>query len=95
MKKTTGLANEILETILFGIEKAIEPFRKQDLKGYVKSVDNNTGKFIVTIDGTDYKLYNGVGIQIAIHDVVWVHAPMSDMKKAYICAKANGNAVSN
>lgn len=94
MKKTTGLANEILETILFGIEKVIEPFQRQDLIGYVKSI-SKTGKFIVAINGKDYELYNGVGIKIAVNDVVWVHAPLSDMSKAYICAKANGNAISN
>lgn len=94
MNKITGLANEILDTIQFAINKALEPFQKQNLKGYVKSIDSKTGKFIVTIDGKDYKLYNGVGIQIVANDIVWVHAPMSDMNKAYICAKANGNAIS-
>lgn len=94
MNKITGLANEILDTIQFAINKALKPFQKQYLKGYVKYIDSKTGKFIVAIDGKDYKLYNGVGIQIVANDIVWVHAPMSDMNKAYICAKANGNAIS-
>lgn len=84
------LAEQILEAIQYGIDKAIQPFKRQDIIAVVKQIESD--RYIVSIDGKDYKLYNGVGIHLSVGDTVWVHAPNSDMKKAYICAKANGNA---
>jgi len=90
----SNLAKDILETIQYGIDIAMKPYKNQDIIVTVIGIDEYSGKYICQKNGKQYLLYDGVGIQINVGDTVWVHVPNSDIKKAYICAKANGNAIS-
>lgn len=89
----SNVAKEILDAIQYGINMAIKPYENQDMVMTVIGKDQYSGKYICQKNGKQHYLYNGVGITINIGDTVWVHAPNSDMSKAYICAKANGNAI--
>ena len=89
-----NLANEILEAIQYGIEIAMKPYKNQDVIMTVIGVDDYSKKYICLKNGRQYLLYDGVGIQINVGDTVWIRIPDNDMKKAYICAKANANAIS-
>lgn len=85
----------ILNTIKFALDKMLEPLKQQqDKRAVIKGIESTTGKYVCEINGHEYKLFDGIGIKLSINDVVWIRIPNGNMNDAYICAKANGNAVS-
>lgn len=50
-------------------------------------VDARTDKYAVTINGNNYLVKNGTGVELERGNLVWVTVPDGDYTKAFICAK--------
>ena len=50
-------------------------------------VDARNDKFVVVINGNNYSVKNGTGIELERGTPVWVTVPDGDYKNAFICAK--------
>lgn len=80
-----SIQDEILKSIDIMVRKSIEQYQKLDVASVVTEIKDN--KYKVTIDGADYYVKDGVGINPVVGMSVWVHIPNSDMKNAYIAAR--------
>lgn len=84
-----NVQREILRTIECIVDKAIENLNiPRDVPTLIKEQDLK-GNYLVTIDGADYWVKDGVGLGVlAPTDKVWVHIPYSDnLSSAFIIAK--------
>lgn len=84
-----NIQREILRTIEVIVQKAIEDLNiPRDVPTIIKEQDLK-GNYLVTIDGSDYWVKDGVGLGVlAPMTSVWVHIPYSDnLSSAFIIAK--------
>ena len=83
------IQSEILKTIEIMIDKSIAKLNiPRDVPTVIKSQDSQ-GRYLVTIDGSDYWVKDQVGLS-DLHPMtsVWVHIPNSNnLSSAFILAK--------
>lgn len=84
----TNVADDILDVIEMAIEKKLARLRNNFVRTTIVEMTSDNSLYIVNINGANYSVYSGTGIEFQVGDAVWVHVPDGDYKKAYICAAA-------
>ena len=82
-----NIQEEIFKSIETIVQKILE---KSNLTKIVPSVivDKKGSKYVVTINGTNYVVEDGIGFSgLHTSSPVWVTVPNGDYSKAYISAK--------
>lgn len=79
------IQNEIIKSIDIIVQKYLERYQFLDAESVVLEVKNN--KYKVNINGGDYYVKDGVGINPTVGTAVWIHIPNGDIKNAYISAR--------
>lgn len=80
-------ADDILDVIEMGMAKAVSRLRDNFVRTTVKAVSSDF-RYTVGINGADYNVVSGCGLEFSVGEQVWVHIPEGDYKKCYICAAA-------
>ena len=78
------IQNEIIQTIDILIAKRVST-APMDIPTVVIGVDRDLYK--VSIDGYEYNVKDGVGINPTVGTKVWVHLPNGKINQAYIAAR--------
>ena len=79
------IKGEILKSIEIMVQKAIEKNQTLDIASVVTDIKNN--KYKVIINGSEYWVKDGVGINPSIGMPVWLRVPSGNYSLMYICAK--------
>lgn len=80
-------ADDILDVIEMAIEKYTSKLRDNFIRTTVQEISSDY-KYKVKINGADYNVISGCGMQFSAGESVWVHIPNGDYAKAYICASS-------
>ena len=86
-----SIADELLKTIDYAIEKRTNYLTNMDVSGIIVG-SNSNGSYIVLINETEYDVPNGSGISFKTGDLVWVHSPNGDFNKKYIISSRSPNS---
>lgn len=78
------IQNEIIQAIDILIKKRL-PVTRMDIPTVVLGVQGD--KYKVNIDGADYNVKDGIGLNPTVGTKVWVHLPNGKINQAYIAAK--------
>ena len=78
---------EILKSIEIMVQEALRKYEKTEMAAVVEAVKGD--KYIVTIDGYQYEVKDGINLNPSIGTPVWVKLPngTGNMTGAYIMAK--------
>lgn len=87
-QQTNNTADDILDVIEMAIEKYTSKLRDNFIRTTVQEISSDY-KYKVKINGSDYNVISGCGMQFNVGESVWVHIPNGDYSKAFICASAN------
>lgn len=88
-----SIADNILKTIDYAIDKKTKDLFNQDLSGIISNI-NSDGTYQILIQGENYTVPNGCGISFKIGDLVWVHSPNGKFEKKYIISSRTSNSKS-
>jgi len=78
------IQNEIIQAIDILIKKRL-PVTRVDIPTVILGVQGD--KYKVNIDGVDYNVKDGIGLNPTVGTKVWVHLPNGKINQAYIAAK--------
>ena len=84
----SAIQDELIKTIQLLIDKSIGNRTRSDVSTVILEISN--GKYKVPIDGVEYWVKDGIGLNLSVGTHVWVHIPNGNptqMNQAYICAK--------
>lgn len=92
-----SVADMILNAVDYAIEKKMGNLKQNYVLTTIKATSASKKRYpyIVVINGSEYRVMNGLGVNFAVGDRVWVHIPDGDYSKAYICASATGKIYSS
>ena len=78
---------EILKSIEIMVQEALRKYEKTEMAAVVEAV--NGDKYVVTIDGYQYEVKDGINLRPSVGTPVWVKLPYGtgNMTGAYIMAK--------
>lgn len=78
---------EILKSIEIMVQEALRKYEKTEVAAVVEAVRN--GKYVVTIDGYQYEVNDGINLRPSVGTPVWVKLPngTGNMTGAYIMAR--------
>ena len=78
---------EILKSIEIMVQEALRKYEKTEMAAVVEAV--NGDKYVVTIDGYQYEVKDGINLRPSVGTPVWVKLPngTGNMTGAYIMAK--------
>lgn len=77
--------NEILKTISMMVQKEIENQKNLDVPSLIKEIDGDNYK--VQVDGGEYWVKDGVGLDLQVGTKVWLHKPNGNISQMFIMAK--------
>ena len=78
------IQNEIIQAIDILIKKRL-PVAQVDIPTVILGTQGD--KYKVNIDGADYYVKDGIGLNPTAGTKVWVHLPNGKMNQAYIAAR--------
>ncbi|WMC93197.1 hypothetical protein [Kineothrix sp. MB12-C1] len=84
-----NLNDVMLDSIEIIISKRLEKLINNDRQGVVTEITTDRlgkKKYTVLINGSGYKVTDGVNLNPIIGTKVWVHLPNGNWEGAYICA---------
>ncbi len=78
---------EILRSIEIMVQEALKKYERTEVAAVVESANN--GKYMVSIDGYQYEVKDGINLNPSVGTPVWVKLPngTGNMTGAYIMAK--------
>lgn len=86
------VADSILNAIEIIVQKYTAGLQNNFIKSAIKSVTTK-GQYVVVLNGSEYVVSSGVGIQFSAGDLVWVHVPNGNYSDAYISATITPKSV--
>ena len=78
---------EIIRSIEIMVQEALRKYEKTEVAAVVEATRN--GKYVVTIDGYQYEVSDGINLRPSVGTPVWVKLPngTGNMTGAYIMAR--------
>lgn len=82
-----SIQSEILKSIEIMVQEALRKYEKTEVAAVVEAVSGD--KYVVTIDGYQYEVKDGINLRPSVGTPVWVKLPngTGNMTGAYIMAR--------